>query len=56
MKYTLMSNRSRREIMALYFIIGKKETSLDFISQFLNISKRLAKETIIGINEPFLNI
>lgn len=54
MKYTLMSNRSRREIMALYFIIGKKETSLDFISQFLNISKRLAKETIIGINEHFI--
>lgn len=53
MEYTLLSNRSRREILILYFIIGKKETTLNSISQFLNISIRLTKETIIHINEHF---
>lgn len=53
MEYTLLSNRSRREIMVLYFIIGKKETTLNSISQFLNVSIRLTKETIIHINEHF---
>lgn len=42
--------------MVLYFIIGKKETSLSSISEFINMSNRLIKETIIDINEHFHTI
>lgn len=50
----LLSNYLKRELMVLFYVINKSETSTDEISQNLSISKRAVKETISTINQHFV--
>lgn len=50
----LLSNYLKRELMVLFYVINKNETSTDEISQNLSISKRAVKETISTINQHFV--
>lgn len=49
----ILSKHSQREIDVLFYILGKKETTVREISQFFDVSIHLAKRTIVSINQRF---
>lgn len=51
----MIPNYLKRELLVLFFIINKKDTSLNEVSEEFGISKRLAKSTLLAINEHFLD-
>lgn len=50
---TILSKHSQREIDVLFYILGKRETTVKEISVFFNFSIQLSKRTISIINEHF---
>lgn len=50
---TILSKHSQREIDVLFYIIGKRETTVKEISDFFNFSIQLSKRAILSINEHF---
>ncbi|MBS7576941.1 MULTISPECIES: helix-turn-helix domain-containing protein [unclassified Enterococcus] len=51
----MIPNYLKRELLVLFFIINKKDTSLNEVSEEFGISKRLAKSTLLTINDHFVD-
>lgn len=49
----MLPNYLKRELSILFFVINKKQTTADEISQSLDFSKRIVKENLLIINKHF---